>query len=143
MKKTIQAELWDRKEQRAVELAAFKEKAQSILKTFEVAVQDVQVKEQSSWLKSYVINLSIYNIGVAFPLTHDPNLEIPQIGTRDSSAVRAFLFSVKSIKFGTQRGESGEAKMQGFSFQFVSRYVLSFIDRARSFWFQIPAVGGF
>ncbi|KAJ7770170.1 hypothetical protein DFH07DRAFT_1004242, partial [Mycena maculata] len=118
----LQAELWDRKEQRALELAAFKEKAQSILKTFEVAVQDVQVKEQSSWLKSYVIKLSIHDIGVAFPLTHDQNLEIPQIGTRDSTAVRAFLFSVKSIKFGTQRGETGEAKMRGLSFQFVSRF---------------------
>ncbi|KAJ7703124.1 hypothetical protein B0H17DRAFT_922585 [Mycena rosella] len=118
----LQAELWDRKEQRAIELAAFKEKAQSILKTFEVAVQDVPVKEQSSWLKSYVINLSVHNIGVAFPLTHDENLEIPQTGTRDSTAVRAFLFSIKSIHFGTQRGESGEAKMQGLSFQFVSRF---------------------
>ncbi|KAJ6625576.1 hypothetical protein B0H10DRAFT_1782666 [Mycena sp. CBHHK59/15] len=118
----LQAEMWDRKEQRAVELAAFKEKAQSILKTFEVAVQDVQVKEKSSWLKTYVINLSIYNIGVAFPLTHDQNLEIPQMGTRDSSAVRAFLFSIKSLRFGTQRGESGEAKMRDLSFQFVSRF---------------------
>ncbi|KAJ7462379.1 hypothetical protein B0H11DRAFT_1923358 [Mycena galericulata] len=118
----LQAELWDRKEQRAVELAAFKEKAQSILKTFEVAVQDVQVKEQTSWLKSYVINLSVYNIGVAFPLTHNQNLVIPQTGSRDSTAVRAFLFSVKSIKFGAQRGESGEAKMQGLSFQFVPQF---------------------
>ncbi|KAJ6593973.1 hypothetical protein B0H19DRAFT_1365929 [Mycena capillaripes] len=118
----LRAELWDRKEQRAIELAAFKEKAQSILKTFEVAVEDVQVKDQSFWLQSYVIDLSIYNIGVAFPLTLDQNLEIPQTGSRDSTAVRAFLFSIKGIKFGTQRGESGEAKMQGLSFQFVSRF---------------------
>ncbi|KAF8210348.1 hypothetical protein K438DRAFT_1959629 [Mycena galopus ATCC 62051] len=118
----LQAELRDRKGQRAVELAAFKEKAQSILKTFEVPVEDVQAKEQSFWLQSYVIKLSVDNIGVAFPLTHDHNLEIPQTGSRDSTAVRAFLFSIKSIKFGTQRGESGEAKMQGLSFQFVSRF---------------------
>ncbi|KAJ7084454.1 hypothetical protein B0H15DRAFT_940059 [Mycena belliarum] len=118
----LQAELWDRKEQRAVELAAFKEKAQSILRTFEVAVQDVKSKESSSWLTSYIINLTVNNIGVAFPLTHDQDLEIPQTGTRDSTAVRAFLFSIKNIQFGTQRGESGEAKMQGLSFQFVSRF---------------------
>ncbi|KAJ7045588.1 hypothetical protein C8F04DRAFT_939778 [Mycena alexandri] len=118
----LQAELWDRKEQRAVELAAFKEKAQSILKTFEVPVEDVQVMEQANWLKSYVINLAIYNIGVAFPLTHEQSLEIPHGGSSGDSAVRAFLFSVKSIKFGTQRGESGEAKMQGLCFQFVSRF---------------------
>ncbi|KAF7376210.1 hypothetical protein MSAN_00036100 [Mycena sanguinolenta] len=118
----LQAEMWDRKEQRAIELAAFKEKAQSILKTFEVPVEDVQAKEQSFWLQSYVIKLSVENIGVAFPLTLDQNLEIPQTGSRDSTAVRAFLFSVKSVKFGTQRGESGEAKIQDLSFQFVSRY---------------------
>jgi hypothetical protein len=59
-------------------------------------------------------------------LTHDQNLEIPQTGSGDSTAVKAFLFSVKSIKFGTQRGESGEAKMQGLSIQFVSRYVPSY-----------------
>ncbi|KAF7315604.1 hypothetical protein MIND_00075800 [Mycena indigotica] len=118
----IQAEMWDRKEQRAVELAAFKEKAQSILKTFEVDVKDDQEKETSTWLKSYYINLSIHNIGVAFPLIHDPTLELPQSGSGDTSAVRAFLFSIKSIKFGTRRGESGEAKMQDLSFQFVSRF---------------------
>ncbi|KAJ7251502.1 hypothetical protein B0H12DRAFT_1296299 [Mycena haematopus] len=118
----LQAELRDRKEQRAIELAAFKEKAQSILKTFEVPVEDVQAKEQSFWLQSYVIKLSLHNIGVAFPLTHDQSLEIPQTGSQDSTAVRAFLFSVKSIKFGTQRGESGEAKIQDLSFQFVPRF---------------------
>ncbi|KAJ7287460.1 hypothetical protein C8J57DRAFT_1431026 [Mycena rebaudengoi] len=118
----LQAELWDRKEQRAIELAAFKDKAQSILKTFEVPVHDVQVEEKPSWLNAYVINMSIHNIGVAFPLTHDQNLEIPETGTGASPAVPAFLFSIKSIKFGTQRGESGEAKMQGLSFQFVSRF---------------------
>ncbi|KAJ7188161.1 hypothetical protein C8R46DRAFT_12137 [Mycena filopes] len=119
----LQAELWDRKEQRAVELAAFKEKAQSILKTFEVPVENVQVRDQSTWLKSYVINIAIYNIGVAFPLTRDESLEIRRSGgSANSNAVKAFLFSIKSIKFGTQRGESGEAKMQGLSFQFVSRF---------------------
>ncbi|KAJ7072266.1 hypothetical protein C8F01DRAFT_1205872 [Mycena amicta] len=118
----IQAEMWDRKEQRAVELAAFKDKAQSILKTFEVNVKDDQANEASAWLKSYYINLSIHNIGVAFPLIHDQTLEIPQSGSRDATEVRAFLFSIKSIKFGTRRGESGEAKMQDLSFQFVSRF---------------------
>ncbi|KAJ7647262.1 hypothetical protein FB45DRAFT_987066 [Roridomyces roridus] len=118
----LQAELWDRREQRALDLAAFKEKAQSILKTFEVPTQDVQIKPQSSWLTSYVIDMTIHNIGVAFPLTHDRNFELPRTGSRDSSAVKAFLFSVKSIKFATRRGETGEAKMQGFSFQFVSRF---------------------
>ncbi|KAK7057149.1 hypothetical protein R3P38DRAFT_1162521 [Favolaschia claudopus] len=118
----LQAELWDRKEQRAVELAAFKEKAQSILKTFEVPVENVQRKEQFRWLESYLITLSVHNIGVAFPLTHVQNLEMPLTGSKDSAAVKAFLFSIKSLKFGAQRGESGEAKMRGLSFQFVPRF---------------------
>ncbi|KAF7288717.1 hypothetical protein HMN09_01377700 [Mycena chlorophos] len=118
----LQAEMWDRKEQRAVELAAFKEKAQSILETLEVNVDNAEVKETAAWFRSYHINLSIHNIGVAFPLIHDPTLEIPQSGSRDSTAVRAFLFSIKSIKFGTRRGESGEARMQDLSFQFVSQF---------------------
>ncbi|KAF7321613.1 hypothetical protein MKEN_00682400 [Mycena kentingensis (nom. inval.)] len=118
----LQAEMWDRKEQRAIELAAFKEKAQSILKTLEVNVEDEKSSDPNAWLKSYYINVSILNVGVAFPLTHDQTLEIPQTGSRDSAAVRAFLFSIKSIKFGARRGESGEAKMEDLSFQFVSTF---------------------
>ncbi|RDB25364.1 Protein CSF1 [Hypsizygus marmoreus] len=117
----LQAEMLSRKDQRALELAAFKEKTQSILKTFEVGVRDIQADEKS-WLEDYIINVSTRNIGVAFPLTHDPDLEIPQMGSRDSSAVRAFLWSIKSIEFGTYRGETGQATMKSFSFQFVSRF---------------------
>jgi hypothetical protein len=111
----------DRKEQRALELATFKEKTKSILRTFEVKVQDAEPMKKPPWLNNYTIHFSIRNIGVAFPLIHDHDLELPQTGSRDSSAVRAFLFSIKSIEFGTQRGETGQAIMKGFSFQFVSR----------------------
>lgn len=119
-----------RKEQRALELAAFKEKAQSILKTFEIGSRDTQVREKSAWLDNYVINVSTRNIGVAFPLIHDQDLELPQIGSRDSTAVRAFLFSIKLVEFGTHRGETGQATMQSLSFQFVpgSGYFVVFID---------------
>ncbi|CAK5265757.1 unnamed protein product [Mycena citricolor] len=116
----LQAELWDRKEQRAVELAAFKQKAESILKTFELEQQTTPQTEpdQPSWMKSYAITLSVQDVGVAFPLTNESSLEIPQTGSRDSHAVRAFLFSIRSIKFGTHGDESGEARMSELSFQF-------------------------
>ncbi|KAF8070507.1 hypothetical protein FPV67DRAFT_1756074, partial [Lyophyllum atratum] len=117
----LQAEMLDRKEQRALELAAFKEKTQSILKTFEVGIRDSQ-KETRAWLENYIINISTRNIGVAFPLTHDQELQLPQTGSRDSTAVPAFLWSIKSIEFGTHRGETGQAVMKDFSFQFVSRF---------------------
>ena len=118
-----------RKEQRALELAAFKEKTQSILKTFGVGNRDSQAHAKSTWLGDYIINVSTRNIGVAFPLTCDQDLELLQIGSRDSTAVRAFLFSIKFVEFGTHRGETGQATMQSLSFQFIPRsgYSISFI----------------
>ncbi|KAF9465079.1 hypothetical protein BDZ94DRAFT_1351083 [Collybia nuda] len=118
----LQAEMLNRREQRATELAAFKEKTQSILKTFEGGTRDTYIKAKASWLDTYAINVSTRNVGVAFPLTHDQDLELPQIGSRDSTAVRAFLFSIKLVEFGTHRGETGQATMKGLSFQFVPRF---------------------
>lgn len=112
----------ERQEQRSSELAAFKEKTQSILKTFDVNIGDIEL-EQSSWISDYVITISIQGVGVAFPLTHDEDLELPRAKGKslDSCAVGAFLLSIKSIEFGTHRGETGKAVMQRLSFQFVSR----------------------
>ena len=110
----------DRKEQRALELAAFKEKTRRILQTFEVGIQDT-LPDTRPWLDSYIIKVSTQNIGVAFPLTHDLDLLLPRMGSRDETSVRAFLWSVKSIEFGTHRGQTGQAEMKLFSFQFISQ----------------------
>jgi hypothetical protein len=112
----------DRREQRLLELAAFKEKARQILQTFEVKMLDEQPAAESMWLHKYHISVSVNNIGVAFPLSFQRDLGISKSRTIDSTAVRAFLFAIKSIAFGTNRGETGQATMKGFSFQFVSRY---------------------
>lgn len=111
-----------RKEQRANELAAFKEKTRSVMRTFDVKLGDGEL-QSTSWWDSYYITVSLRNVGIAFPLAHDSNLQLPRFGSQETATVRAFLFSIKSILFGTQRGESGEITMKGFSFQFVSRYV--------------------
>lgn len=111
----------DRKEKRAAELAEFKEKTKSVLRSFEIKVKDVEPEDRPTWLIDYIIDLTVENIGVAFPLTLDQGLELPQTGSHDSTPVRAFLFSIRSLVFGTQRGETGQAIMKGFSFQFVSR----------------------
>lgn len=116
-----QAEMLDRKERRAAELAEFKEKTKTVLRSFEVKVKDAEPEENSTWLSDHTIDMTIGNIGVAFPLTLDQDLELPQTGSHDFIAVRAFLFSIKSLVFGTHRGETGQAVMKGFSFQFVSR----------------------
>ncbi|KAF8664381.1 hypothetical protein AX16_000752 [Volvariella volvacea WC 439] len=118
----LQAEVMERKEQRAQELAAFKEKAQNLLQTLEVVSSIPQPTEESSWLDDYVIRLAVFDLGVAFPLSLDQELEIPQTGGASSTTVRAFLFAIKSIEFSAQRGESGQAVMKGFSFQFVSSF---------------------
>lgn len=109
-----------RKEKRAVELADFREKTKTFMRSFE-ANPPTGSTEGKPWLHDYIANLTIKNIGVAFPLTHDQDLELPQTGSRDATASRAFLFSVKTLAFGAQRGESGQAVMKGFSFQFVSQ----------------------
>jgi len=109
----------ERQELRAMELAAFKEKAQSILKTFDVHVGDIQLEHAS--VNNFIITVSIRSIGFAFPLIHDEELKVLHREQKDSVAVRAFLFSVKSIEFGTHRGETGQALIQYLSFQFISR----------------------
>ncbi|KAF4621408.1 hypothetical protein D9613_000735 [Agrocybe pediades] len=116
----LQVEMLERKEQRALQLAAFKEKAKNILNTFDVNT-DVQL-ESKSWISNLVVAIGIENVGVAFPLTHDEELVLPDRKGKESSPVRAFLFSIKSIVFDTDRGESGKATMEHLSFQFVSKF---------------------
>ncbi len=91
-----------------------------MMRTFDVKIGDSEL-QASSWWDDYVIGIVIKNVGIAFPLAHDSSLQLPRAGSQDTATVRAFLFSIKSIVFGTQRGESGEITMVGFSFQFVPR----------------------
>ncbi|XP_006461147.1 hypothetical protein AGABI2DRAFT_185437 [Agaricus bisporus var. bisporus H97] len=116
----LQAEILERKEQRVQELAAFKQKTQSIMKTFEIKVPQVH-SEQTSWLSKYLINVAIKNLGVAFPITLDDDFKLSRYRTKDTP-VSAFLFSVSSIMFAINRGETGEAGMNCLSFQFVSQF---------------------
>jgi hypothetical protein len=108
-----------RQEQRAVELAAFKEKTQSIIKTFDDKVRESNLKETSGLLGSYIVDVSIRNIGIAFPLAYDDEFN----GLHAATGIKAFLFSIRSIAFKTDRGETGEALMDKLCFQFVPRSV--------------------
>lgn len=114
-----QAELLDRQEQRSLELAAFKEKTEHILRTFDVNIGDIQLKK-TPWINDLMISISVNNIGVAFPLTYDEAFDLSHHENKKSVATRAFLFSVKSIKFESHRGETGHAIVQYLSFQFIS-----------------------
>ncbi|KAI0358672.1 hypothetical protein OH77DRAFT_1587674 [Trametes cingulata] len=117
----LQVEVLIRKEQRANELAEFKEKTRSLMRTLDVKIGE-QAASQKSLLELYTISLAISNIGVAFPLTLARDLQMPRSGSLDDAAVRAFLFSIKSLTFGSQLGENGQASMNNFAFQFVSRF---------------------
>ncbi|KAH9935463.1 uncharacterized protein B0H18DRAFT_1114206 [Fomitopsis serialis] len=118
----LQAEVLVRQADRANELAQFKEKTKNIMKSFDVKSGDAN-NLQTSWLEQYNLYLTMRHIGVAFPLAVFPDLQMSRTGSRDdATAVRAFLFSVKSLAFGAERGESGQATVKGFSFQFISRF---------------------
>lgn len=117
-----QAEIFIRKEQRANDLEEFKEKTRSLMKSLDVKTGEPKTS-QKSLLEMYTASVVIQNIGVAFPLTLARDLQMSRVGSHDESAVKAFLFSIKTLKFGTQLGENGQASMTNFSFQFVSRYV--------------------
>ncbi|KAI0342100.1 hypothetical protein BDW22DRAFT_1358216 [Trametopsis cervina] len=119
----IQAEVALREEQRAQDLAEFKEKTRNLLRTLEITTESSQLQDSSiSWVDQHSVDISVANIGIAFPLTLNQDVRNPPLSPTDEGAVRAFLFSVKSITFNSQRAETGKASMKGFAFQFVSRF---------------------
>ncbi|KAL4073990.1 hypothetical protein J3A83DRAFT_4507268, partial [Scleroderma citrinum] len=117
-----QAELLVRRRQRATELEAFKQKTRTILKTFEAPRHDAGIEENASWLMKHSITVDVERIGVAFPLSFDQSLEFPGSTSHDIPAVRAFVFSVRRIRFNTQRGEIGYMTTKELSFQFTDRF---------------------
>ena len=113
-----------RKERRAQDMAEFKEKTKNLLRSLDISMHRSHSQPtEISWIGKYTVDISFANIGIAFPLTLGPNIHLSQDDTQSDGSVRAFLFSIKSITFDAQLGESGKASMKGFAFQFVSRYV--------------------
>lgn len=93
------------------------------MNSLDVKIGEQKASSEKSLLELYNISIVVRNVGVAFPLTLSRDLHLPR---HDDSAVRAFLFSIKTIEFGTQLGENGQASMTSFSFQFVSKYVVGY-----------------
>jgi hypothetical protein len=120
----LQVELRVRKEQRATEMAEIREKAVSVMRTFEVHGPEARPEPAQSVLGRYSLTFLIKNVGAAFPLVLETE-GLPMTGSsRSASSTRAFLLSVKSIGFGSHMGESGQAIMKDLCVQFVSQYVL-------------------
>jgi|SRR5712672_1399958 len=120
-----QAEVLDRKDERVRELAVFKEKTQSIFKTFEVKDREATPRGDMAGFKEYAIVLSVGNVGVAFPLALDSSIEPPLGKPHQHLTVSAFLFSVKTVEFEDKNMGDSQFVMKEFSFQFVDRSVTS------------------
>ena len=118
-----QADVLNRKDERIRELAAFKKKTQSVLKTFEVTDRESTPRDAMTWFKDYAVALSAGNVGVAFPLALDNSVDLPPGRPHHHHAVSAFLFSVETVKFEDKNMGDSQFIMKGFSFQFVDRLV--------------------
>ena len=116
-----QAEVLNRKDERIRELAAFKMKTQSILKTFEVTDRESTPDDDVMWFKDHAVALSASNVGVAFPLALDNSADLPPGKPHHHHTVSAFLFSIESVKFEDKKMGDSQFVMKGFSFQFVDR----------------------
>lgn len=76
-----------------------------------------------SWLASCVISLEAQSIGLAIPLGDDGVLAPPLHHRSKSAQSRpAFLTTIPSLKFATQKGSAGYARMEQFAVQFVSDF---------------------
>ncbi|KAG9100753.1 hypothetical protein FS749_013050 [Ceratobasidium sp. UAMH 11750] len=120
----IQAEMLSRQEQRAHELEEVRRKTRQVLRTLESSEHPYSPKETKTFLDNRKIEFTVKDVGIAFPLTLQDDLMLPQMGSSiitplSPSSVPAFLISLSSISFVTQRYETGQAKLAEFSFQFV------------------------
>jgi len=88
------------------------------MRTFEVKARNYQI-EDTSWLSKYIINITVRDLGIAFPITLEQDIQLPRYRAKDAT-ISAFLFSISSIIFGVNQGETGEATVKNLSFQFIS-----------------------
>jgi len=66
------------------------------MRTFGINVKDTTAQTNGAWLSKYTVHMCIRNIGVAFPLTLEENLQDLPSRSQESSVIRAFLLSIKS-----------------------------------------------
>ncbi|KAG8901896.1 hypothetical protein FRB99_005016 [Tulasnella sp. 403] len=119
----VQAEMLLRKEQRSVELAEIRKKGKLLRTKLERETSTTKEQEES-WLDERVVMIEVRSVGVAFPLSTDDNFMPSHTPLETTipfvpSSVRAFLFSVRSIRFSAQKYEKGDMDVEDFSFQFV------------------------
>ncbi|KAG9009804.1 hypothetical protein FRB93_005075 [Tulasnella sp. JGI-2019a] len=130
----VQAEMLLRKDQRGLELAEIRKKGKLLRTTLEREASVVP-EPSPSWLDQQILTIVVQSIGVSFPLsTRDefiPASAASGVGAFSPSSVRAFLFSISSIRFATHRYERGALDIEDFSFQFIPSF-----DQSLSFHFE-------
>ncbi|KAG9008371.1 hypothetical protein FRB90_008947, partial [Tulasnella sp. 427] len=123
----VQAEMLLRKEQRATELAEFRKKGRLIRTKLEREPSTVEVVNTSTWLDEQNVDIEILSTGIAIPLSGDENVRpihprslssTPSVPT----AVKAFLFSIASVTFSSQKYQRGQLNVREFAFQFVPAF---------------------
>ncbi|CAE6424846.1 unnamed protein product [Rhizoctonia solani] len=120
----IQAEMLSRQEQRAAELEEIRRKTRRVMRTLEHSDHPHSIRETKTFLDNRKIEFTVKDIGIVFPLTLQDDLMLPQMGSSiisplSPSSVPALLISLCSVSFVTQRYETGQAKIDAFSVQFV------------------------
>ena len=108
-----------RKRDRALELEGIRSKTRHVIKTFEGPTVH---EPPHSPFRNRIMSLAVERIGIAFPLmgqADDGSASTAPFRQHDKEPVPAFLFSIASLRFATQREESGNARISDFAFQFV------------------------
>lgn len=111
-----------RKERRAEELREFKEKAMKIMKTFNLSPRKASADKRGRLFDNSSFLISMANFGAVFPLDLERK-RVSRIALGDQTTTKALLLTIRSFKSETRKGESGDAFMEDFCLQFVSRFV--------------------
>ena len=93
-----------------------------VVQTFDEMNDDDQ--NARSWLASCVVSLEMQSLGVAIPL-NDDGIPAPESRLRRAKSAQsrpAFLVTIPSVKFATQKGSAGYARVTNFALQFVSDF---------------------
>lgn len=125
------AEINQRQTSRRGEVEAIRER---VIQTLEMAEKPTDASTPS-WLSTCVISLEAQSIGLAIPLSDEgiPAAEGALRRGKSSQSRPAFLVTISSIKFATQRGSEGYARIVGLQFQFVAAF-----DQGRKENFEGP-----
>lgn len=93
------------------------------METFNINPRQPIFSDTGGFFIDRLVKLSVKNIVTAFPLELDSSSKFLNAEAQPDRSSRAFMACIDTLSFQTQRGETGQAIMKDFCFQFVSRWV--------------------